>query len=192
MTTIASIDHPVHGEMLVFADYQGIFLTEQQTAKCLMAELQKTYAKISPEDIEEISKLNLLGTTPSMYSQCYSMPPTSISAEEFQEYFIDTFPSKNKRAKKTGYVYFLKYGEDTKIGRAINVKTRIKELTKSMPRRFTLIHTIKTNDYAQCEKNFHDKYKEKRGVGEWFSLSDQDLEDIKKTDKINFPKAERR
>ena len=184
MITVTSIDHPLYGEMSVFSDENGVFLEEHKRALPLLEKLQSTYNILASEEIKEISKLNLLRFAPNMYSQCFRSPPTSISEEELQEYLAPAVSSKEERRKREGYVYFIKYGNDVKIGKTVDVETRLSHLTKSLPGEFALIHTIKTNDYSRCEKNFHDKYKEKRGSGEWFSLNDKDIEEIKKIDEI--------
>jgi hypothetical protein len=63
-----------------------------------------------------------------------------------------------------------------KIGRSENVKNRLKQIKGSMS--FVDIFLIHTIDY-DCENALHEFFKEKRSVGEWFLLSEEDIALIK-------------
>lgn len=68
------------------------------------------------------------------------------------------------------YTYILKSHDLYKIGKANNVQNRLRSIKTGNPY-VELIQTINGN----YEKYLHHKYKEKRIIGEWFSLSTADL-----------------
>ena len=79
---------------------------------------------------------------------------------------------------KQGYVYFLKCNQYVKIGRTKNMKSRMKVYRVESPFNAKLIHSIKTNDCFYLEKYFHKIFNSKRVKGEWFELTNQDINDI--------------
>lgn len=66
-----------------------------------------------------------------------------------------------------------------KIGFSSNVNRRFETLNKATPDSLKLIHVIKTWQYRDVEKYLHDKFEHKRYDGEWFKLSDEDVDYIK-------------
>lgn len=61
----------------------------------------------------------------------------------------------------------------TKIGRSVKPKFRESTLQSEKPT-ITLLATCEID----CEEELHEKYKTKRGRGEWFNLSSDDIESI--------------
>ena len=68
-----------------------------------------------------------------------------------------------------------------KIGRATNIEARKKQLgfPVEVPFKTELLYACAVDDCIEEEKRLHCKYKDKRMEGEWFDLSDDDIEDIK-------------
>lgn len=98
------------------------------------------------------------------------------------EYSEDIKPLKiNKNA---GYVYLLEYNNLYKIGCSKNIDKRLHDLEKNTPHKINLIHSIKTDNKYKLENELHQKYKDKRSKGEWFSLSDSDIQNIKNIGEI--------
>jgi hypothetical protein len=64
----------------------------------------------------------------------------------------------------------------TKIGRSTNHINRLKILSREAGCDVILINSISLN----IERKMHDKYSQYRVSGEWFSLSDEILNDIKR------------
>lgn len=99
-------------------------------------------------------------------------------------YFFDLFIKVKeidsriaKKNQKDALTYLMKNSNNGlyKIGKSINPDVREKTLQGEDP--YTeLIHTIN----ADIEKFLHDKFKKKRVRGEWFKLSNRDVEYIKK------------
>ena len=91
----------------------------------------------------------------------------------------------NEKASDTdeddhGFVYLIKHDKDYKIGKAKHAGKRNYDLGLILPRDIEKIHVISTDDPAGIEKYWHDRFKDKRGKGEWFNLTRQDIETFKK------------
>lgn len=86
---------------------------------------------------------------------------------------------KFKKVPPEGYIYFVTTNNiEFKIGRAKDIKSRMGEYTH-LPYEPILIHLIKSKDYIKTEELFHKKYKDKRLRGEWFKLTEDDVNYIK-------------
>ncbi|MCP3659156.1 MAG: GIY-YIG nuclease family protein [Bacteroidetes bacterium] len=79
-----------------------------------------------------------------------------------------------------GFVYLIKHDKDYKIGRTKDVGKRKYDLGLILPKDIEEIHEIRTDDPAGIEKYWHNKFKDKRGKGEWFNLTSQDIKTFKK------------
>ena len=85
-------------------------------------------------------------------------------------------PSQGVDAPKdTGAVYLLKAGRHFKIGRSNSVGRRERELAIQLPEKARLVHSIRTDDPVGIEAYWHGRFAAKRGNGEWFALSAQDV-----------------
>lgn len=73
------------------------------------------------------------------------------------------------------YTYIIKSHDLHKIGKAKDVKKRMKEFSTGNPS----IELIKTID-GDYESYLHKNYKDKRVVGEWFKLTNEDINNIDK------------
>ena len=79
-----------------------------------------------------------------------------------------------------GFVYLIKHDKDYKIGKAKHAGKRNYDLGLILPRDIEKIHVIRTDDPAGIEKYWHDRFKDKRGKGEWFNLTSQDVKTFKR------------
>jgi len=88
---------------------------------------------------------------------------------------------QNGRRQRTmaGYVYLLKSGESYKIGHARNVTNRMLQIKPAMPHEVVLVDSIYTEDRYELEASMHEFFADKRLNGEWFNLSDSDVEMFK-------------
>ena len=77
-----------------------------------------------------------------------------------------------------GYVYLMYDGELWKIGKALNIESRKKQLERQVGKKLELLHSIKSDDYSRAEAEMHFRYKHCRIRGEWFNLSPQELKAI--------------
>jgi hypothetical protein len=83
-------------------------------------------------------------------------------------------PSREK-AVTLGYVYLLRSGRHYKIGRTNAVGRRERELAIQLPQKGAVLHRIATDDPAGIEAYWHRRFEAKRGNGEWFHLSQEDI-----------------
>ena len=66
-----------------------------------------------------------------------------------------------------------------KIGKARNISTRMQPFSVHFPMKWEMVYSFKSNNYSQAEAVLHEKYADKRDVGEWFRLSADDVQYIK-------------
>ena len=81
---------------------------------------------------------------------------------------------------KSGYVYLIKASNGLfKIGKAKNIKDRLKILNTMCACKLELICAIYSDKPYALERRLHNQYAEKRSHGEWFALAREDIESIK-------------
>jgi hypothetical protein len=86
---------------------------------------------------------------------------------------------ENKRLRP-GSIYLISSPQGLyKIGRAIELKARMRAFESQFPFSVTLIHSFPVEDCPTAERNLHEKYSHRRANGEWFSLSSKEVEEIK-------------
>lgn len=78
-----------------------------------------------------------------------------------------------------GYVYLVRSQYGVKIGKSINVRSRTRLFEVKLPFPITVEHYAWFDDYSRAERELHGYYHAKRLEGEWFDLSDQDIDHIK-------------
>ena len=79
-----------------------------------------------------------------------------------------------------GYVYLLSdpYG-NYKIGKALCPQERHAQIAPKMPFVPTLEHWIRCEDYTGAERMLHERFASRRGHGEWFRLTAEEVADMK-------------
>ena len=85
---------------------------------------------------------------------------------------------KNINESNFGYVYVIKMQNSYKIGITRNPDRRFNQFLK-LPYPIEEIMTVFVPDYTKKEEFLHYKYKDKNINGEWFDLSETDLDFIK-------------
>lgn len=83
-----------------------------------------------------------------------------------------------------GLIYFIRALSGdlkglTKIGLTRDMKGRIATLRQELKIDMEVIHYIPTSDVVTLEQTLHNVFKAKRVTGEWFDLSDEDIELVK-------------
>ncbi len=89
---------------------------------------------------------------------------------------------KNEKARKikedVGYIYMIKSQYGFKIGKSKNIKQRNKLYSIKMPFHFDYVFKEKCVDYHNLEIRLHEMFSEKHLNGEWFQLTDTDINHI--------------
>jgi hypothetical protein len=80
----------------------------------------------------------------------------------------------------SGYVYVLAGGGYYKIGKTIDIDSRLDQIEPQLPFEVELVHTIETDDIDILEDELHERYAAKRTNGEWFQLSESDIKNLKR------------
>ncbi len=84
----------------------------------------------------------------------------------------------------TEFVYLMKSGKHYKIGHTNSVGRRGREFAVKIPVPPTTVHSIETDDPTGVEAYWHKRFAEKRGEGEWFALSHEDVKAFKRWKRI--------
>lgn len=89
-------------------------------------------------------------------------------------------PPAPRPTRKPGYVYLIKSATGLyKIGRAKNLNSRVTNIQVSSPVEVELVYSIYSNDYITLEMELHQRFDHARKRGEWFALSESEVETIK-------------
>lgn len=88
--------------------------------------------------------------------------------------------NKRRERNRNGFVYFAKDLNNSliKIGKSVVVKQRLYQLKTEFETEIELIATIADEDSLHLERKFHEKFDGKRVHGEWFDLSEEDINNI--------------
>ncbi len=100
----------------------------------------------------------------------------------YEHYFSDMRRKEGKKQKtnKDGYVYFIKAENGlTKIGETISPKSRYSNIKSMVPMYTEFLFAVKTDNAPGLEEKLHEKFSNKREMGEWFRLSEKDIDSTK-------------
>ena len=85
-----------------------------------------------------------------------------------------------------GFVYLMFDGELWKIGKALNIASRKKQLERQLDKTLELLHSIQSDDYSRAEAEMHYRYRHCRIRGEWFDLSPDESANIKGINSVSY------
>lgn len=76
-----------------------------------------------------------------------------------------------------GYIYFVKNGYNNfiKIGKTINLQSRLNSFSTLFSDGVFLVGYIYSENYSELEKKIHEDFKDKRKTGEWFDILDNEI-----------------
>ena len=86
------------------------------------------------------------------------------------------YEDKNEDGKR--YIYVITADKHTKIGITNSIKRRMETMQVCNPYKINLILAKKINSAEFIEKKIHKEYAEFNILGEWFILSDKQINDI--------------
>lgn len=98
-----------------------------------------------------------------------------------------------KQRKKSDLLYILKHkniNDYYKIGITYDIEARIKQLSTASPFGIEVIKLIHNDKVSKIEKELHNTYSNKRLNGEWFKLTNDELNKIINDIKIFDNKGE--
>lgn len=82
-------------------------------------------------------------------------------------------------SSKARGVYLIKSAQHYKIGKANNFEQRLRQVNLELPEKAVEVHRIYTDDPLGIEGYWHKRFKAKRLNGEWFELTEEDVEVFK-------------
>jgi hypothetical protein len=81
---------------------------------------------------------------------------------------------------ETGYVYLMRMGKFSKIGKTNDFMRRGREITIQLPEKAEMVHFFRTDDPSGIEAYWHRRFAAKRKEGEWFELNAKDIRAFKR------------
>ena len=90
---------------------------------------------------------------------------------------------RKKILRRRSSVYIMECGGFYKIGYTYNPDRRLQEIQISNPFKVELIYSEEMNFARKIEAQIHDEFLNKQKRGEWFELTKEDLEMVKKSIK---------
>lgn len=110
------------------------------------------------------------------FEDVLAMVTTHASAPSSNSDEPETAPAE----PQVGEVYLLKVGRHYKLGRSNAFGRRERELAIQLPQKAVTVHVIRTDDPPGIEAYWHKRFAEKRGNGEWFELTKDDVSAFKR------------
>ncbi len=103
-------------------------------------------------------------------------PSMSPRTQLPKEWFAKKDKPVPTRVDKPGQIYLIKdENNNTKIGVSRDPKTRLSQLQQTNPSKLSLVHIMQVFDMKTVESRLHNQYQSKRGQGEWFKLTTDDI-----------------
>lgn len=121
------------------------------------------------------------------YSFAYIKEETGIAVGQLSKISRKEQWEKGKIEANRGFIYLIK--EDSingyyKIGMSIDINARLISLQCGNPYNLKIVSSYYTDNMVQEEEEWHNKFKESRINGEWFSLNDIEIDlFLKRTSK---------
>lgn len=169
-----------HNGKNFIGDYMGYPVSLEEVKKIYLACQKQLEVFSTEESIELLYKEVLKDRSFSMYIQMYP--------EEFEEDMTTLVVRAAKSSKKDrkkpepipGYVYLAqaKGLQRFKIGRSSNPVERGAKLKRQSPVPVEVIWASYFDDCRKTEVELHDIFSSKRVHGEWFELSNEDVNKI--------------
>lgn len=150
-----------------------------------------------PESLEDVARIIGSHITPRAFSRLWARVGPKFypdgngklrngRQEEERKYANSKILATSKsgtsgQSKEEGFVYLVRRSSDgsVKIGSSANVPRRLAQLRyKYTSDHLELIGKVKVLNMVEAELGLHEKFESKRVVGEWFSISQGEIESI--------------
>lgn len=115
----------------------------------------------------------------SLCLSCYGQVISEFTDVKNIPAIKENVPSERKLSSADKFVYLISGGDLTKIGITKNPTFRLNKLRLASPIPLTLIYSFRSKNARQTEIELHCIFRDKRLHGEWFTLSDDDIQSIK-------------
>ena len=101
---------------------------------------------------------------------------TGVSVEKLEKHLARNF-SRQVADSRIGVVYFLRADNGlTKIGRTMNMGQRFKVFSTHLPYELEVVRLIHSDNCHELERRLHLRFADKRVRGEWFNVTQDDIE----------------
>ncbi|HET6400682.1 MAG TPA: GIY-YIG nuclease family protein [Candidatus Kapabacteria bacterium] len=150
------------------------------TDEILFKNLEEVWLKLGRQPKRKEMKQPLSRFSERPY---YRFGTWKMALERFVEY-TNSRTSDNQSISEgqpqslatAGHVYLIQSGKYFKIGKTNDLGRRTKEIAIELPEASIVIHTIQTDDPYGIEAYWHRRFKDRRKNGEWFELSEADVQ----------------
>lgn len=165
------------GETIIrrcFTDDQGCVLTSEDVWE-LLGIASEIHEVMDDEDIEQFNV--------NQREREFMRWVELNSGESYEDHIYGIGRPKRRKGKRKhrpGFVYVAQAGDDYKIGRSAEPKTRVKALRGLSGESVRLVLSVASDDAVDLENELHVRYRDKHIQGEWFGLSSDDLGDIER------------
>lgn len=144
-------------------------------------ESAKTFVKPFVDLWYDNEDLDLPCTKEELFDYVLNLYLDDVDISILGFHFILKYSKKcNSIAKRSEYVYLLLSDQGTKIGRSHEPQQRSRTIGTKTPFEIKETKIFKVSDMAKVEIGLHHKYKEFRLNGEWFNLSEDQINKISK------------
>lgn len=113
------------------------------------------------------------------FYETYTKDAIIVANKEFEEYkdslIPEGFTKVSSKKNNPSYLYVIKAGKYYKIGYTSKLESRMKSIQTGNYNKIELIKKFFLYNYSEVERVLHEEFDEGRKVGEWFDLSEDDL-----------------
>jgi Meiotically up-regulated gene 113 len=176
--------NPAHEEGYIF---QSLLQLIRKLGKVpTKSEIQ--LEKRSNSDFPSIGPIQRLGSKAALITSLLEYCCIQEGYEDVEQILKATpIPAESKELPERpdskfeyGYVYLILSARKYKIGYSKAALSRASVVSNLSPEGGEIIHLIRTDDMRGIEAYWHNRFSEKRGNGEWFSLSASDVAAFKR------------
>jgi hypothetical protein len=136
-------------------------------------------------DKNKVKKYQLLDLFVEAFNdQSWALRPIQDVSMRFAKFDL----SRRTLLPKSGFVYLFKYEDVYKIGMAVDIAKRKKQIESAKKIDLEKLHEISSNDYQRAEATLHVEFAHfRRGKSELFDLSPIEVERILAISQMDFP-----